>query len=42
MGNIQKRIAILNEMYDDKVEVMVENVFENEEGTRVILKLKKD
>lgn len=42
MGNIQKRISILNEMYQDKVDVMVENVFENEEGTRVILKLKKD
>lgn len=42
MGNIQKRISILNEMYRDKVDVTVENVFENEEGTRVILILKKD
>ncbi|GHC64327.1 hypothetical protein GCM10008083_32030 [Ulvibacter litoralis] len=42
MGNIQKRISILNEMYKDKVDVTVENVFENEEGTRVILILKKD
>jgi len=42
MGNIQKRISILNEMYRDKVDVRVENVFENEEGTRVVLNLKKD
>lgn len=42
MGNIQKRISILNEMYKDKVDVTVENVFENEEGTQVILILKKD
>jgi tetratricopeptide (TPR) repeat protein len=42
MGNIQKRISILNEMYKDKVDVTVQNVFENEEGTRVELILKKD
>lgn len=42
MGNIQKRISILNEMYRDKVDVSVENVYENEEGTRVVLMLKKD
>jgi sensor histidine kinase YesM len=42
MGNIQKRISILNEMYQDKVDVKVEDVFENEEGTRVVLNLKKD
>lgn len=42
MGNIQRRISILNEMYQDKVDVTVENVFENEEGTRVRLILKKD
>ena len=42
MGNIQKRISILNEMYKDKVDVKVQNVFENEEGTRVVLLLKKD
>lgn len=42
MGNIQKRISILNEMYRDKVDVIVEDVFENEEGTRVVLNLKKD
>lgn len=42
MGNIQKRIAILNQMYKDKVDVSIENVFENEEGTKVLLTLKKD
>ncbi|RMA56683.1 histidine kinase [Ulvibacter antarcticus] len=42
MGNIQKRITILNEMYKDKVDVLVENVYDNEEGTRVVLILKKD
>ncbi|MAZ72396.1 MAG: sensor histidine kinase [Flavobacteriaceae bacterium] len=42
MGNIQKRITILNQMYKDKVDVTVHNVFENEEGTQVVLTLKKD
>ena len=42
MGNTQKRITILNEMYKDKVDVTVANVFENSEGTRVELILKKD
>ena len=42
MGNTQKRIAILNEMYKDKVDVKVGNVFENDEGTKVELILKKD
>ena len=42
MGNIQKRILILNEIYKDKVDVTVENLFENGEGTKVILILKKD
>lgn len=42
MGNIQKRISILNEMYKDKVDVSIENVFDNEEGTKVCLILKKD
>ena len=42
MGNIQKRITILNEMYKDKVDVTVHNLFENEEGTQVVLTLKKD
>lgn len=42
MGNIKKRIGILNEMYDDRVEVAVQDVFDNGEGTRVILTLKKE
>ena len=42
MGNIKKRIAILNEMYQDKVDVRVEDAFENQEGTLVKLTLKKD
>ena len=42
MGNIQSRIAILNEMYKDKVDVEVTNILENEEGTKVQLILKKD
>ena len=42
MGNIQRRISILNEMYKDKVDVAVQNVFDNEEGTKVVLTLKKD
>lgn len=42
MGNIKKRISILNAMYKDKVDVTIENVFENEEGTRVRLVLRKD
>jgi tetratricopeptide (TPR) repeat protein len=41
MGNIQKRILILNEMYKDKVDVTVENVSENGQGTKVTLILKK-
>ncbi|MFT5862950.1 MAG: two-component system LytT family sensor kinase, partial [Flavobacteriales bacterium] len=29
MGNIKKRIGILNEMYDDRVEVTIQDVFDN-------------
>lgn len=42
MGNIKKRIGILNEMYDDRVDVTVQDVFDTGEGTRVILTLKKE
>jgi len=42
MGNTRKRITILNTMYKDKVDVTVENSLENNEGTRVVLTLKKD
>lgn len=42
MGNIKKRIAILNDMYKDKVDVFVANLNEDASGTRVTLTLKKD
>ena len=44
MGNIQSRITILNKMYKDKVDVFIEDAFDNEEGkgTKVVLVLKKD
>ena len=42
LGNIKERIAILNTMYRDKIDVEVTNLFENEEGTSVQLILKKD
>lgn len=42
MGNIQKRITILNQMYKDKVTVFLEDALENGEGTLVTLTLKKD
>ncbi|OAB81741.1 tetratricopeptide repeat-containing sensor histidine kinase [Cochleicola gelatinilyticus] len=42
MGNIQKRIAILNDMYKDKVDVTITDVSEDTAGTRVQLTLKKD
>ncbi|WP_353779751.1 histidine kinase [Winogradskyella sp. 3972H.M.0a.05] len=43
MGNIKKRVAILNEMYKDRVDVSIED-FQDEEdvGTKVIVTLKKD
>ncbi len=42
MGNIKKRIAILNTMYKDKVDVFISDLEDNEEGTKVQLILKKD
>ncbi|PKV49482.1 tetratricopeptide repeat protein [Aquimarina sp. MAR_2010_214] len=42
MGNIKKRIAILNEMYKDKVDVFISDLDDNTEGTQVKLILKKD
>ncbi len=42
MQNIKQRVAILNEMYHDKVEVSIGNLFEDETGTKVVLFLKKD
>lgn len=41
MGNIKKRIAILNDMYKDKISVQVSDLEENGNGTRVVLTLKK-
>lgn len=43
MGNIKKRVSILNAMYKDKVDVFVDD-FQNEEdtGTKVIVTLKRD
>tara|TARA_R110001583_G_scaffold39260_1_gene125968 strand:- start:2126 stop:4273 length:2148 start_codon:yes stop_codon:yes gene_type:complete len=42
MDNIKKRVAILNEMYSDKVDVFIEDLYENNTGTKVVLTLKKD
>ncbi|MBC8753110.1 histidine kinase [Kordia sp. YSTF-M3] len=42
MGNIKRRIAILNDMYKDKVDVSIDDVTEDGQGTKVILTLKKD
>ena len=43
MNNIKKRVAILNDMYKDKVDVSVSDYTEDEDpGTKVIVKIKKD
>ena len=42
MGNIKKRITILNDMYKDKVDVHIANLEEDGSGTKVVLVLKKD
>ena len=43
MTNIKKRVAILNKMYKDKVDVEVKDFKEEEDvGTEVIITLKKD
>ncbi len=43
MGNIKKRVTILNEMYKDKVDVTVGNLqTEGDTGTKVVVTLKKD
>ncbi len=43
MNNIKKRVAILNEMYKDKVDVTIDD-FQNlgDVGTKVVVTLKKD
>lgn len=42
MGNIKKRIQILNDMYKNKVDVSISNLYDDQTGTKVSLKLKKD
>ncbi|WP_261374479.1 histidine kinase [Dokdonia sp. Hel_I_53] len=41
MGNIKKRIAILNDMYGNTINVSITDAFKNGEGTKVALTLKK-
>lgn len=41
MGNIKKRIQILNDMYKNKVDVSIADLNSDQTGTRVSLKLKK-
>lgn len=42
MSNIKKRISILNEMYGDRVDVAISDVYTSGEGTKVSLVIKKD
>ena len=42
MSTIKNRIAILNDMYKDRISVVIEDVLENGEGTKVELLLKKE
>jgi tetratricopeptide (TPR) repeat protein len=42
MNNIKKRIQILNEMYSNKVDVSINDLYEDGSGTKVVLTLKKD
>jgi len=43
MGNIKKRVLILNDMYKDKVDVIIDDFKDEEDtGTKVIVTLKKD
>ena len=42
MSNIKKRISILNEMYGDRVDVAISDVYTSGEGTMVSLTIKKD
>ncbi|NNK18663.1 MAG: histidine kinase [Maribacter sp.] len=41
MGNISKRISILNDMYKDKIDVQISDLNANSEGTRVLMTLNK-
>jgi len=42
MQNIKQRVAILNEMYKDKVHVSISDLHQDETGTKVVLTLKRD
>lgn len=42
MGNIKKRVAILNDMYKDKVDVYISDMESDGTGTKVVFTLKKD
>ncbi|WGD35415.1 histidine kinase [Olleya sp. YS] len=43
LGNIKKRVSILNEMYKDKVDVFIDdNGNQGDVGTKVVVTLKKD
>ncbi len=42
MGNIRKRIAILNDMYKDKVDVHISDLSDDGKGTRVLFTLNKE
>lgn len=43
MNNIKKRVAILNQMYKDKVDVFIKDYSNQEDpGTKVVVTLKKD
>ncbi|WP_396602253.1 histidine kinase [Algibacter sp. R77976] len=43
MGNIKKRVSILNDMYKDKVDVFIDDFQDQEDaGTKVVVTLKKD
>ncbi|MBC8767191.1 histidine kinase [Arenibacter sp. BSSL-BM3] len=42
MGNIKKRIEILNDMYKDKVDVFISDLETNGTGTKVVFSIKRD
>ncbi|MBT8235443.1 MAG: tetratricopeptide repeat protein [Bacteroidia bacterium] len=42
MSTTKKRVAILNKMYDDKVDISIDDLKKDETGTVVVLRIKKD
>jgi LytS/YehU family sensor histidine kinase len=42
MGNIKKRIEILNDMYKDKVAVVISDLDSNGTGTKVVFSIRRD